>query len=162
MDAQFTASFCLLHILPFPQLFLLLFFSTEINSKGFHSFWPYKSQNTLYYCKIFLYNTKPYTIVYIFVISAEICSCLVTVFIGNEAQILENVEISTKIYIFSLSKSIMSSRLDSWTFPKARTKCFVSCFCFWSVFLLQKICLEHNIWEGLLKWVFISWVLFEK
>lgn len=38
MDAQFTAQFCLLHILPFPQLFSLLFFSKEINSKCLHSF----------------------------------------------------------------------------------------------------------------------------
>lgn len=103
MDAQFTAPFCLLHILPFPQLFSLLFFSKEISSKFLQAFRPYKSQNTLYYCTMF----------YVFAISAQFRGCLVTVFIGNEAQTLENVEISTKIYIFSLSKSIMSSTLDS-------------------------------------------------
>lgn len=53
MDAQFTAPFFLLHILPFPQLFSLLFFSKEISSKCLHSFQPYKSQNTLYYCTMF-------------------------------------------------------------------------------------------------------------
>lgn len=54
-----------------------------------------------------------HSVLYVFAISAEICSYLVTAFIGNEAQTLENVEISTKIYIFSLSKCIMCSRLDS-------------------------------------------------
>lgn len=38
--------FCL-----FPNYFL--FFSKEINSKCLLSFWPYKSQNTLYCCRMF-------------------------------------------------------------------------------------------------------------
>lgn len=97
MDAHFTAPFCFLHILHVPQIFSLLFFSNESNSKGFHSFSIQKSKNSL-----LLYSG-----LYVFAISDEFCGCLVTVFIGNKAQTLENVDIITKIYIFFLSLKVL-------------------------------------------------------
>lgn len=86
----------------FPQLFSILFFSKKQTLNG-----STHSDHTNVKILLLLYSG-----LCVVAISDEFCGCLVTVFIENEAQTVENVDSSTKIYIFSPSKSVMSSRLD--------------------------------------------------